>query len=85
MGWRGSSAPKLACADVYLTIDARTHGRTDAQVLDGENWWDQTPELWNWWNASLPGYDPGNVNNVEWYGMACSQSEYIYIVYSRVW
>lgn len=41
-------------------------------MLDGENWWDQTPGLWNWWNASLPAYDPGNVNNVEWYGMACT-------------
>jgi hypothetical protein len=22
--------------------------------------------LWNWWNASLPGFDPANVDNVEW-------------------
>lgn len=35
-------------------------------VLDGEDWWDQAPELWNWWNETEPGYNPDNVNNVEW-------------------
>lgn len=35
-------------------------------VLDGENWWDGTPELWNWWDPSKPGYNPQNAVNVEW-------------------
>lgn len=32
--------------------------------LDGQNWWDQS-ELWNWWDSTLPGYDPTNAANVE--------------------
>ncbi len=35
-------------------------------VLDGENWWNGTPELWNWWDRSKPGYNPQNTENVEW-------------------
>lgn len=34
--------------------------------LDGEQWWDARPDLWNWWDPSQPGYDPANVKNVEW-------------------
>jgi hypothetical protein len=33
--------------------------------LDGEQWWEGRPDLWNWWDPSKPGYDPDNVNNVE--------------------
>jgi hypothetical protein len=32
---------------------------TDTPVLiqlDGENWWDERPDLWNWWDRSLPGF-----------------------------
>jgi hypothetical protein len=36
-------------------------------VFDGENWWDQAPELWNWWDTSKPGYNASNINNVEWW------------------
>jgi len=36
--------------------------------LDGQNWWDARPELWNWWDSKLPGYDPANRENVEWTG-----------------
>lgn len=25
------------------------------------------PDLWNWWDSSAPGYNPDNINNVEWY------------------
>ena len=42
---------------------------TDTPVLvqlDGENWWGGRPDLWNWWDPSLPGYSPGNRTNVEW-------------------
>jgi hypothetical protein len=34
--------------------------------LDGEQWWQNRPDLWNWWDPQLPGYDPDNRNNVEW-------------------
>ena len=36
--------------------------------LDGEQWWQRRPELWNWWDASKPGFDPANAANVEWSG-----------------
>jgi hypothetical protein len=34
--------------------------------LDGINWWQARPDLWNWWNKSKPGYNPDNKQNVEW-------------------
>ena len=36
--------------------------------LDGEQWWDGRPDLWNWWDPSRPGYDTANRENVEWTG-----------------
>ena len=35
-------------------------------ALDGQNWWDGRPDLWNWWDPKQPGFDPRNVENVEW-------------------
>jgi hypothetical protein len=35
-------------------------------TLDGQNWWGSRPELWNWWDANLPGFSPNNRYNVEW-------------------
>jgi hypothetical protein len=43
--------------------------RTEMPILfglDGFAWWRGRPDLWNWWNSALPGYDPNNINNVEW-------------------
>ncbi len=43
---------------------------TDTPVylqLDGEQWWDARPDLWNWWDPSLPGFNPENKKNVEWH------------------
>ncbi len=37
-------------------------------ALDGQNWWNHRPDLWNWWDPAAPGYDSRNVRNVEWYG-----------------
>ena len=37
-------------------------------ALDGQNWWDYRPDLWNWWDRQKPGYDPANAFNVEWDG-----------------
>ena len=36
--------------------------------FDGQNWWEQRPDLWNWWDPEQPGYDPDNARNVEWTG-----------------
>ncbi len=36
--------------------------------LDGEQWWAERPDLWNWWDPNQPGYDPQNRLNVEWAG-----------------
>jgi len=35
--------------------------------LDGEQWWEGRPDLWNWWDPSRPGFNPANRENVEWY------------------
>ncbi len=34
--------------------------------LDGEQWWGNRPDLWNWWDPTQPGYTPSNRTNVEW-------------------
>lgn len=34
--------------------------------LDGEQYWRNRPDLWNWWDKDMPGYNPENRNNVEW-------------------
>ncbi len=50
---------------------------TDTPVLiqiDGENWWNARPDLWNWWDASQPGFDPANRENVEWFGWSPDQA-----------
>jgi hypothetical protein len=35
--------------------------------LDGEQYWGNRPDLWNWWDAAKAGYNPGNKHNVEWH------------------
>jgi hypothetical protein len=35
---------------------------------DGEQWWGNRPDLWNWWDKNKAGYDPTNRQNVEWTG-----------------
>ena len=27
-------------------------------TLDGQNWWQHRPDLWNWWDPNLPGLQP---------------------------
>lgn len=34
--------------------------------LDGFEWWEGRPDLWNWYDPETPGYDDQNRNNVEW-------------------
>jgi hypothetical protein len=42
--------------------------------IDGEQWWDGRPDLWNWWDPAAPGYDPENRRNVEWTGWSPDQA-----------
>lgn len=55
------------------SIQAMVEAAEEANVpilitLDGQNWWESRPDLWNWWDPSLPGFDPANRENVEWTG-----------------
>lgn len=34
--------------------------------LDGQNWIEARPDLWNWFDKSKAGYNPENKKNVEW-------------------
>jgi hypothetical protein len=43
-------------------------------ALDGQNWWQHRPDLWNWWDPKLPGYNPGNASHVEWTGWNPTQA-----------
>lgn len=42
--------------------------------IDTEHWWEARPDLWNWWDAAGPGYDPANRENVEWTGWSPDQA-----------
>ena len=35
-------------------------------TVDAFEFWQGAPDLWNWWNSTLPGFEPANVANVEW-------------------
>ncbi|HSA09308.1 MAG TPA: hypothetical protein P5205_02960 [Candidatus Paceibacterota bacterium] len=43
-------------------------------ALDGQNWWQHRPDLWNWWDPTGAGYNPSNVYNVEWTGWSPTQA-----------
>ncbi len=45
---------------------AESHSLPVLLELDGINYWQAHPELWNWWMPDKPGYDPANRMNVEW-------------------
>ena len=34
--------------------------------IDPTQWWTTRPDLWNWWDASAPGFNASNRYNVEW-------------------
>nr|MDO8111584.1 hypothetical protein [Candidatus Sigynarchaeota archaeon] len=79
---RGSGITRLGIVDVIFTLDwsdAFIEQRLDMYFnaseendvavllhLDSEHFYDNRPDLWNWWNTSSPGYDPTNRDNVEW-------------------
>ena len=41
---------------------------------DSQVWWDKRPELWNHWNATAPGYNSSNTENVEWTNWSASSA-----------
>jgi len=49
----------------YLSLSEK-YGIPVVVQLDGEQWWGNRPDLWNWWDKNKPGYDPNNRQNVEW-------------------
>ena len=57
----------------FLDLAAET-GTPVLVNLDGQNWWGDRPDLWNWWDPGRPGFDPENVRNVEWYGWDASKA-----------
>jgi len=57
----------LASLDALLAL-ALANDVAVSVSLDATQWWQARPDLWNWWNASAPGFDPANAANVEWSG-----------------
>jgi hypothetical protein len=51
----------------YLALSAKYDMPIIIQI-DGESWWQDRPDLWNWWDPDRPGFDPDNRYNVEWTG-----------------
>jgi hypothetical protein len=46
--------------------------------LDAVNWWGGRPDLWNFFDPNQPGYDPANVDNVEWIGPTPDDAPRVY-------
>lgn len=49
----------------YLSLSEQNEVPVIIQ-LDGEQWWGNRPDLWNWWDDTKAGYNPDNRKNVEW-------------------
>ncbi len=47
---------------------ARSHNMAVMLHFDFNVAWENRPDLWNWFDSNKPGYNPGNRQNVEWYG-----------------
>lgn len=81
---RSSKAPKLGVGTIisYLAMPreqclaqlqecfrlAELHDLAIVVQLDGEQWWQGRPDLWNWWDKEQSGFNPENAMNVEWSG-----------------
>jgi hypothetical protein len=53
---------------------AERHEMPVVVQLDGEQWLEGRPDLWNWWDPQKPGFDPKNREDVEWYGWSPDQA-----------
>ncbi len=47
---------------------AREQGLAVMLHFDFHLAWKRRPDLWNWFDPNLPGYNPDNKSNVEWHG-----------------
>ncbi len=79
---RGSGITRLGIAAVIRTLDwsdayieqqvdlftsaAEEHDVALLLHLDSEHFYESRCDLWNWWNASSPGFNASNRDNVEW-------------------
>lgn len=60
-------APETTARSLHNLLNACLAADLPVLVtLDGQNWWQSRPDLWNWWDENAPGYDPRNRLNVEW-------------------
>ncbi len=57
----------LKALEVFLKSAEQT-GTPILVQIDTEHWWQDRPDLWNWWDPAKPGYNPANRENVEWTG-----------------
>jgi hypothetical protein len=57
----------LKALGVFLKSAEQT-GTPILVQIDTEHWWQDRPDLWNWWDPAKPGYNPANRENVEWTG-----------------
>lgn len=51
----------------FLHLSEEFHMPVVVQI-DGEQWWSERPDLWNWWDPDRSGCNPENRQNVEWCG-----------------
>ena len=58
------SPPETTAAGVrrFLALSEET-GMPVLVNFDVCNWWEQRPDLWNWWDSAKPGYDRKNTEN----------------------
>lgn len=81
IGTKGKPGRRLAVAYIFAYLDLPIETTKTALTnllqlsvandvpviieLDGVSWWSNRPELWNFWDAGKPGYNPANIDNVE--------------------
>jgi hypothetical protein len=63
--------PLIADAELATVIEQGLRVAVEPNVavhlsLETHHFWETRPDLWNFSDPRAPGYDPGNVANVEW-------------------
>ncbi len=71
--FRQSPRKTRRALDKFLAL-AQRHDLAVIVQLDGEQWWQARPDLWNWWDPAQPCYDAANAANVEWSGWGPEQA-----------
>lgn len=62
-----SEVTKLASLNALLAL-SEANDLPVVVAVDPFEFWTGRPDLYNWWNASLPGFSDANRANVEWTG-----------------